>query len=147
MVEHWPGVKLLIGTPGPRGGAVVGVGVGVGWDVAVGVGVTSGFNAGADVGFSFGDWVDVGADKVLVNPGCVPLPLATEFFDVPKPITTGSKTTTVIMIVMSTAIIDHFQARCCGPEEGRPVRFEASYGGPGGVVWYGDPFELSNREF
>ena len=42
MVEHWPGVKLLAVTPGPRGGDVVGVGVtgvdsGVGWDVAVGV--------------------------------------------------------------------------------------------------------------
>ena len=80
--------------------------------------MTSGFNAGADVGFTFGDCVDVSAGKVLVNSGCVPLPLATEFFDVPKPITTGSKTTTVISIVMSTAIIDHFKARRCEPEEG-----------------------------
>jgi hypothetical protein len=128
------------------GVGVIGVGEGVGWDVAVGVGVTSGFNAGADVGFSFGDWVDVGTGKVLVNPGCVPLPLATEFFDVPKPITTGSKTTTVIMIAISTAIIDHFRARCWEPEEGRPVPFEASYSGPGGVAW-SDLFESSNREF
>lgn len=123
MVEHWLGVKLLTVTPGPRGGDVVGVGVtgvdaGVGWDVAVSVGVASGFNAGADVGFTFSNWVDVGAGRVLVNSGCVPLPLATEFFDVPKPITTGSKTTPVISIVMSTAIIDHFQARRCEPEEG-----------------------------
>ena len=129
------------------GVGVTGVGVGVGWDVAVGVGVTSEFNAGAEVGFTFGDWVDVGAGKVPVNSGCVPLPLATECCDGPKPITTGSKTTTVIMIAMSTAIIDHFHERCCEPEEGRPVPFGASWGGIGGVAWCSNPFELSNREF
>jgi hypothetical protein len=99
----------------------VGVGVtGVGWDVGVGigVGVASRFDAGADVGFACDNWVDVGVGKVLVIADWVPLPLATEFFDVPKPITRGSKTIIVIITVQRAAIIDHFHARWREPEDG-----------------------------
>ncbi len=138
-------------TPGPRGGDVVGVGVagvgiGVGWDVGVGVGVAFGFNAGADVGFDFGNGVGVSAGKVLIIVGWIPLPLATELFDVPKPITRGSKTIIVIITVQRAAIIDHFHTLRREPEDGRPVPCEASYGGIGGVAWYGNPFELPNCE-
>jgi hypothetical protein len=136
-------------TPGPGGGDVVGVGVtgvgiGVGWDV--GVGVAFGFNAGADVGFDFGNGVGVNAGKVLIIVGWIPLPLATEFCEGPKPITRGSKTIIVIITVQRAAIIDHFHTRRREPEDARSVPFEASYGGVGGVAWYGNPFELPNCE-
>ena len=57
-----------------------------------------------------------------------------------------SKTIIVIITVQRAAIIDHFHTLRREPEDGRPVPCEASYGGIGGVAWYGNPFELPNCE-
>jgi len=133
------GLRLPGVTPGPEGGVGVG-GTGVG----VGVGKVTAIEVGNGVGVAFGEGVAVGfGNDVGVCPGKVVTSVdgvllrAIVLFDVTRPLTRGSKTTTASITIAMTATMGHFHLRRREPESEKPASCGAMYGNTGGETWSG----------